>query len=104
MAGIGMAGIGIIHVWLTMNLVGVEFIVLFYNRFASQDQTAQQGQYHALRVLLVMIVLLHLGMSPCVQLEPILIMEKEFAIHVPVAKCAQIHHSNLRYISLCWFY
>ena len=81
--------------------VGIEFVVLLDNRFAGQDQTAQQGQYHALRVLLVMTVPLHLEMSPCVQLEHILIMEKEFAFHVPVARCAQIPHSNLRYISLC---
>ena len=82
-------------------LIGIEFVVFLDNRFASQDQTAQQGQYHALHVLLVMTVRLHLGMSPCVHLEPILIMEREFAIYVPVAKCAQIHHSNLRYISSC---
>ena len=75
-----------------------EFVMLFDNRFASQDQTAQQDQYHALRVLLVMTVPLHLGMSPCVHLEPILIMEKEFAVHVPVARCAQILRSNPRYI------
>ena len=87
--------------WLALNLVCTEFVVLLDNRFASQDQTAQQDQYHALRVLLVMTVPLHLGMSPCVHLEPILIMEKEFAVHVPVARCAQILHSNRRYISLC---
>lgn len=69
-------------------LVGIEFVVWLCNRFVSQDQTAQQGQYHALCVLLVMTAPLHLGMSPCVQPEPILIMEKEFAIHVPVARCA----------------
>ena len=98
--------------WLALNLVCIKFVVLLDNRFASQDQTAQQDQYHALRVLLVMTVPLHLGMSPCVHLEPILIMEKEFAVHVPVARCAQILHSNLRYISSCsmvllisfWYY
>ena len=90
-----------ISFWLALNLVDIEFVVLLDNRFASQDQTARQGQCHALHVLLVMTVPLHLGMSPCVQLEPILIMEKEFAIHVPVARCAQILHSNLRYISFC---
>ena len=81
--------------------VGIEFVVLLDNRFASQDQTAQQVQYHALRVLLVMTVPLHLGMSPCVLLEHILIMEKEFAVHVPVVRCAQILHNNLRYVSSC---
>jgi len=74
--------------WLALNLVSVEFVVWLFNRFASQDQTAQQGQYRALPVLLVMTAPLYLGMSPSVQLEPIRIMEKEFAIHVPVARCA----------------
>ena len=82
-------------------LAGVEFTVWSYNRFVHQDQTAQQGQYHALHALLVMTVPPHLGQSHCVLLEPILIMEKEYVIHVPLERCAQIHHSNLRYISLC---
>ena len=69
-------------------LVGVKFVVWLYDRFARQDQTAQQDQYHVLHVPLVMTAPPHLGMSPCVQPEPILVMEKEFAIHVPVARCA----------------
>ena len=90
--------------WLALNLTGSEIVVWLYNRFASQDQTAQQGRYHALHALLVMTVPPHLGLSHCVQLEPILITGKGYAIHVPVARCAQIHHSNLRYISSCGFY
>ena len=80
-------------------MLELNFFVLC-DRVVSQDQTARQGQYHVQSVPLVMIVP-HQEVSHCVLLETILIMEKEYVAHVPVVKCAQIHHSNLRYISQC---